>query len=272
MGKKKKNNFYAYETAESRGIVSSWPACEAKVKGRKARFKGFLDRATAERWLRGESVASEAGKPKKYYAYRTEADEGVVDSWDVCERKVAGHKARYRGFPDPASARKWLADGAPLRDKKAEKAAALREYPENAVFFDAGTGAGRGVEVRVADREETPIVHLAGDVPEGATLTKEGNLLLGRGRTNNYGELLGCLLAFAVAEKLGSKHIYGDSKLVIEYWSKGHVSKIKRADDPDLVELSKQTARARARFVKGGGRLAHVPGGINPADLGYHRE
>ncbi len=272
MGKKKKNHYYAYETDDGRGIVDSWAACEAKVKGRKARYRGFPDRSSAERWLGGESVPSDGGKPKKYYAYRTETEDGVVDSWDVCERKVAGHKARYRGFPDPKSARQWLDDGAPLRDKKAEKAAALQEYPDNAVFFDAGTGAGRGVEVRVTDRAALPIVHLAGDPPEGATLTKEGNLLLGWDRTNNFGELLGCFLAFAVAVETGSRHIYGDSKLVLEYWSKGHVSKSKRETDPDLWELAKTTARARLKFVKAGGQIEHVPGGINPADLGYHRD
>ena len=74
------------------------------------------------------------------------------------------------------------------------------------------------------------------------------------------------------ATKLGSKHLYGDSKLVLDYWSKGRVSKDKRADDPDLASLASLTKKARARFEKDGGTLGRISGGLNPADLGYHRD
>ncbi len=271
MGKRTKNRYYAYEVEGDRGVVGSWTACEQKVKGRKARYRGFPDRASAERWLAGEDVADK-GKPRKFYAYRTETEDGVEESWDACERKVQGHKARYRGFSTRKEALAWLAAGAPYEDKEAVKAEALRQYPADAVFFDAGTGAGRGVELRVTNREGDPIVHLAGDPPEGTTLTKEGNLLLGKSRTNNYGELLACRLALAAADAQGAKRVYGDSRLVLGYWSKGYVSQGKRDDDPDLAELAKDTARARKAFERRGGRLGHIPGGLNPADLGYHRD
>jgi hypothetical protein len=57
---------------------------------------------------------------------------------------VRGRRARYRGFPDPEAARRRLAAGAPYRDREDEKAAALEALPEDAVFFDSGTGPGRG--------------------------------------------------------------------------------------------------------------------------------
>ena len=36
--------------------------------------------------------------------------------------------------------------------------------------------------------------------------------------------------------------------------------------------LSALVRTARAAFERGGGALAHVPGGTNPADLGHHRD
>jgi ribonuclease HI len=147
----------------------------------------------------------------------------VETSWDVCERKVRGRTARYRGFTTRAEALAWLEAGAPYQDREANKAEALREFPEDGVFFDAGTGSGRGVEVRVSDREGAPMIHLAGDPPREGTLTRDGNLLLGHGRTNNYGELLACRLAILIAEERGATQLFGDSQLVLDYWSKGHV-------------------------------------------------
>jgi ribonuclease HI len=272
MSKKTRNRFYAFETDEDRGVVSSWDACERKVSGRRARFRGFPDRASAERWLDGgEDVARRSG-PRKVYAYRLEDEEGIVESWDACERKVVGRKARYRGFADRKVAAEWLARGAPYRDRPAEKAEALLDYPEDAVFFDSGTGAGRGVEVNVTDRDGIPLIHLIDDLPPATTLTEDGTLVLGPGRSNNSGELLGCRLAIAVARILDARAVYGDSRLVLDFWSKGHVSRTVRAEDPDLAALAHETALARAELERAGGSLAYVPGDINPADLGYHRE
>jgi ribonuclease HI len=277
MGKKgPKNRFYAFETGEDRGVVDSWAACEAKVKGRQARYRGFVDRADAEAWLAGDTSvdrACGASGRHKVYAYVAETGAGIVDSWDECEALVRGRPARYRGFADRAAARAWLEGGARYEDRAAERSAALRDYPDDAVFFDAGTGRGRGTEVRVVDREGAPVVHLgAGSEGLPGELTEEGTVLLGRARTNNFGELLGCLLAIRAAEVLGSRHVYGDSQLVLDYWSRGRVTADKRRADPDLARLANETAAARRRFEAAGGSLAHIPGGLNPADLGFHRE
>lgn len=272
MGKKTKNRYYAYITETSRGIAASWPDCEGHVKGRKAHFKGFPDRASAERWLNSGGRAVDEKGPRKYYAYRTSKDEGVVTSWVECEARVQGKNARYRSFPDRASALKWLDEGAPYADKKAEKAEALAALPEDAIFFDSGTGPGRGVELRVTDHQGAPMVHLAEPLPEDTALTKEGNLLLGFEKTNNFGELLACHLALRVAETQGVTDVFGDSRLVLDYWSKGHVSTEKRRTDPAMASLARKVSKQRKEFEGRGGRLHYVSGSINPADLGYHRD
>jgi ribonuclease HI len=268
----RKNRYYAYITARERGIVSSWEACERRVSGKNARYRGFPDRASAEEWLGkgGRYDTTRKRREPRFYAYHTETEDGVVTSWEECERMVKGRRARYRGFADRESASRWLDAGAVYEDRETETRRALSRYPADAVFFDSGTGPGRGTEIRLADRDGVPLVHLA-DYDEGM-LVPEGNLVLGRLRTNNYGELLACVLAIQAAEKLGSTDVYGDSRLVLDYWSRGRVSRAKRARDPDLASLAERASRARARFETSGGSLGHIPGSLNPADLGFHRD
>ena len=270
MFRKPKNKWYAYVTAREHGILPSWDACEAKVKGRPARYKGFPDRTSAERWLAGGARYDQAERPAKWYAWVVDGETGVCGTWPECERIVRGRQARFRSFDDRAAAERWLSEGAPARDRATSKREALDALPEGAVFFDSGTGPGRGVEVNVTDRDGVPLAHLA--APEEGELTPQGTVLLGRKRTNNYGELYGCLLALRAAERLGSQHVFGDSRLVLEDWSRGPGTAAKRASDPALNALSALVRTARAAFERGGGALAHVPGGTNPADLGHHRD
>jgi ribonuclease HI len=272
VANKTKNRFYAWATARGRGIVGSWAECEAKVSGKQARYKGFVDRASAEAWLKGGAIYAGKNKdgPAKVYAFRTETQEGIADSWRECEWIVKGQKARYRGFETRAAAQRWLDEGAAYEDRDTEKSEALSKYPDDSVFFDSGTGPGRGAEIKVTDRAGVPLVHLAKKLV--GELTPEGTVVLGKGRTNNYGELTACLVALQAAEVLESKHVYGDSKLVLDYWSKGHVSRDKKDTDPELANLARQCATERKKFEKRGGNLGHVPGRFNPADLGFHRE
>jgi ribonuclease HI len=95
---------------------------------------------------------------------------------------------------------------------------------------------------------------------------------LPKGKTNNFGELLGCFYALRIANANQIKSIYGDSDLVISYWSKNWVSAEKRSTDPDLALLAEWTAKELRTFNANGGSLKHIPGRINPADLGFHRD
>ncbi len=207
---------------------------------------------------------------KNVYAWTAGDEEGIAASWPECEARVVGRKgARYRGFATRQDARAWLDAGARYEDRGAKKARDRMDLPEDAVFFDAGTGRGNGTEANVTDRDGTPLAHL--EAPEHV-LTPFGTIQLSPGRTNNFGELLGCYYALKIARRLGVRRVLGDSALVLDYWSKDHLSAEKRANDPDLVRLAAMTARERIAFEAGGGALSHVPGGQNPADLGFHRD
>lgn len=225
------------------------------------------------------------GAKKSCYAWRVGDEEGVVSSWSACAARVSGRSnARYKGFRTRREALEWLAAGAPwgreyggLPRRDAElplvnddRGPPLDEVglPEDAVFFDSGTGRGQGTEVNVTDRDGVPLAHL---VVAKSRLSPRGTIFLSKGRTNNYGELLACLLAIRVARRLGVRKVFGDSRLVLDYWSKGLLSQQAR-ENTDLVRLARMTAEERAAFEAEGGELLHVRGGINPADLGFHRD
>lgn len=211
------------------------------------------------------------GRTKKnsFYAYTQEGRSGIVRNWEECEAKVRGRSARYKGFPSFAEAKAWLASGATYPDKAAAKRKEREALPENGVFVDAGTGAGLGVEVKVTDREGFSLLDQC--LPP-KRITPRGTSLLEPGRTNNYGELLALLLGIRIAKKLGAKSVYSDSALVLDFWSLGHVTAKKRQEDPELYVLATKTFAERLEFERAGGRCLKISGGINPADLGYHRD
>lgn len=207
----------------------------------------------------------------RYYAWTLEGQSGIEESWPDCEAIVRGRSARYRGFPTREEAEQWLDAGAAYEVKPRTTPRSPRpsktSLPEDALYFDAGTGRGHGTEARVSDRDGTPLTFKA-KAREGR-LTPEGNLLL-TGRTNNYGELTACGLALQIALDMGLKKVMGDSRLVIDYWSRGHIRK-EAAADAELAALVRHVARLRKAFEEAGGSLVHISGDVNPADLGFHR-
>lgn len=209
---------------------------------------------------------------RKYYAYLVPAaggrgaapKQGIADDWKSCEKIVSGKfGARYKGFERRGDAEAWLADGARYESKLAKP----RPKLEPGIYFDAGTGRGDGVEVSVTDEQGKNLLHKA--VSRGELNRFGKHLVDDAAATNNYGELLALRHALSIAHKEKIKKIFGDSKLVIEYWSKWH---IKRKDLPEeTVALADEVSRAREAFEKTGGTIGRISGDHNPADLGFHR-
>ena len=194
---------------------------------------------------------------KKYYAYILPSGQSaVVTTWAKCESAVRGQKgARYKSFKNEKEAEEWLSAGALYGIKK--------ELPDG-IYFDAGTGRGEGVEISVTDKDGADL--LASTMPKDL-INSHGKHLLPKGKTNNYGELLACFYAIKIAEKKKFKNIFGDSALVIDYWSKGF---IKKEVGTETVDLAKKIALMRREFEAAGGKIERVSGDDNPADLGFH--
>jgi|WetSurMetagenome_2_1015567.scaffolds.fasta_scaffold271457_2 ribonuclease H-related protein len=193
---------------------------------------------------------------KKYYAYSINGNEGITDSWPQCQKFVSGIVgAKYKGFESKSEAERWLEAGASYSLKHIAG--------EKGIYFDAGTGSGNGTEINVSDESGSPLLE---KVIDKKTLNKKGHY--STEGTNNYGELLACKYALEIALKEDIKKIFGDSKLILDYWSKGF---IKKEMPEETISLSNEVKKLRYRFEKEGGRIEHISGGSNPADLGFHR-
>lgn len=197
---------------------------------------------------------------KYIYAYLVPGKElrGVADTWEECERYVKGEPdARFRKFRMREEAEQWLDGGADYASKPSA---------EPGIYFDSGTGRGQGVEISVTDENGNDL--LSKILPE-RQINRFGKHWVFKDASNNYGELLACSLALKIALQEGVKKVFGDSKLVIEYWSLGKIKK--NEVDEATVALAWEVKKLRKEFEAIGGILSRVPGDANPADLGFHR-
>ncbi len=206
---------------------------------------------------------------QKFYAYFiiNTNENGILENWAECQKKVSGKKARYKSFKSLLEAQEWLNSGANYEKKEKKDLTKLySELEREAIYFDAGTGRGNGVEVRLTDFDGNSLLY---KIMNEKNINEFGNYYVADNRTNNFGELVGIYTAFVYAKKYGTKIICGDSSLVIEYWTKGRYNS--SILESDTVELIKKTALMRNEFEKRGGTVKKISGDVNPADLGFHK-
>ena len=186
---------------------------------------------------------------------------------DGLSKKSKRKKARYKSFKSLLEAQEWLNSGANYEKKEKKDLTKLySELEREAIYFDAGTGRGNGVEVRLTDFDGNSLLY---KIMNEKNINEFGNYYVADTRTNNFGELVGIYTAFVYAKKYGTKIICGDSSLVIEYWTKGRYNSSNL--ESDTVELIKKTALMRNEFEKRGGTVKKISGDVNPADLGFHK-
>ena len=213
---------------------------------------------------------------QKYYAYFfDEKNNGIVDTWNECEKIVHGTKARYKSFIDKSVAQDWLDSGANY-ERNISLKTPVNTTLEKGIYFDSGTGRGIGVEVRVTDENKKNILDKISpsalkELLKDTTWIKNefGNIQFETKKTNNFGELIGFYFALNCAKILKQNVISGDSRLVIDYWSLGrfHESKL----ESDTINYINKVILLRKEFEKNKGVIKHISGDINPADLGFHK-
>jgi len=195
---------------------------------------------------------------KKYYAYSINGKNGITDSWPQCQKIVSGMVgAKYKGFETKDQAERWLDAGAEYNVRHTAS--------EKGIYFDAGTGAGEGVEISVTDENGNDLLD---KVLSKKDINHRGKHLIVKDVTNNFGELLACKYALQIALKENIKKAFGDSKLILDYWSRGY---IKKEMPKETIDLSDEVKKLRYIFEKEGGKIEHISGGSNPADLGFHK-
>ncbi|MDD5639557.1 MAG: ribonuclease H family protein [Candidatus Pacebacteria bacterium] len=196
-------------------------------------------------------------KKQKFYAYSIGDKKGVTDNWPECQSIVSGKQgAKYKSFENKDDAKIWLEAGADYAIKHLTA--------EEGIYFDAGTGGGNGTEINVTDEKGESLLK---NIFPSKELNSKGHYSLS-GKTNNFGELSACKFALEISIKSGNKKIFGDSKLILDYWSKGFIKK----DLPqETINLANEVKKLRYEYEKSGGQLIHISGGKNPADLGFHK-
>lgn len=87
--------------------------------------------------------------------------------------------------------------------------------------------------------------------------------------TNNQGELIVLMfsLLYCIFINKNIKILYSDSKLVVYFWSLNIVN----SHDPFVKKLSQHVCELRTIFHDMGGKISHISGDLNPADLGFHK-
>ena len=195
-----------------------------------------------------------------YYAYKLpNGESGVVPSWPQAEKKVKGVKdARYRGFKAQKEAEDWLRMGAKYESIP-------KPNLERGIYFDAGTGRGFGVEISITDEKGKDLLHKV--LPQ-KKINEFGKHRLPEGFTNNYGELLAMHYALRFAMRARMKKIFGDSRLALDYWSRGFAKT--KGLPKETLNLIAKVKTLRKKFESTGGKIAHISGAHNPADLGFH--
>lgn len=196
---------------------------------------------------------------------------GIVFEWEDCQKATKGFANRFKSFNSYREARQWIAEGAPIEISKASVENVANnskkfKIDKNGIFCDSGTGGKIGTEIRVTDFDGNSL--LAKYFPKKVNV--KGNINLGNGITNNYGELSAFIYAIEIAKKLDKKNIYSDSNLIIEYWSKGRYNANILASK--TIETIKLAIEARKLFEEVGGKINFISGDFNPADLGHHKK
>lgn len=207
---------------------------------------GVLDTA-------GSRFFSNWNDAKKYIDGNNEDDEKLESYLSYGEEA----KIRFKKFESQELADKWVefAGNPPV------------DLDEDGIYFDAGTGGGKGVRCRVTDIRGM-MLDLDTEIP--LMYDEDNNIKLEDGKTNNYGELFAMYLGLQYALANDKLKIFGDSMLVIKYWSMGKYNKEKMTN-ADTISLIDKTEALRKRFSDKGGRVNWISGDRNPADLGYHK-
>src|SRR3989344_2223155 len=190
----------------------------------------------------------------KYYGYFLPEKDfyGITNDWNECEKIVKRKNgARFKRFKTRAEANEWINKGAKYSYKP-------HKHLEKGIYFDSGTARGN-VEVSVTDRERK---NLLDKILNKKYINKFGkHWVFDKEATNNFGELYACYLALEIAIKTGDKNIFGDSNLVIQYWSKGI---IKKNNVPlETYNLALETTKLREKFKSLGGTVKFISGDDN---------
>ena len=131
----------------------------------------------------------------KLYAVVNGFESRLFDNWDDCSNFVKGKSGvKYKKFASEQEANAWIMEN--LSVKTSFEEVAEKVYDPSIIYFDAGTGRGIGVEVRVTDSLGNSLINKIASNSSfidlcnryGFIVNDFGNVQLPKNFTNNYGE------------------------------------------------------------------------------------
>lgn len=115
------------------------------------------------------------------------------------------------------------------------------------------------------------------DIKEKELARSKRNIIIAKfndvaSQQTNGSELLSLVAGLRIALYTNIKIIYSDSQLMVDWWSKGHVSAAKRKTiDNEKLSYIEECAKLRLEFESKGGKIVKISGDKNLADLGWHK-
>ena len=242
-------------------VVDSKEKAELIIKGKQFFWKKVNDEKKAEEWL---FYLRNSGR--FYYAvfFLDDLTSFITSDIQLKDRFIENRSHILKVFQVFFEADKWTKNMKKLYTKEKESL-----FKNDTLFFDSGTGRGLGTEVRITDYLGNSLLHELEYYKD--KLNQFGNYNLGKDiKDNNYGELYGLYLALLLANQKNIKKISGDSSTVINDWKPGKLLSNKL--NKDILDLIEKVRTLRNIFEMFGGEIHFIPGGINPADLGFHED
>lgn len=249
---------YLYETQEA-FVTNSIEKAELALKEEKGLLRKFKKEKDAVNWI----VQCKNNQRIYYAIFFTEKLKSIiVFESEMLELLIKDTPNINKAFGTIAEADKWLKNIEYYYTEEMEKL-----LKDDTIFFDVGTGRGIGEEVRVSDFAGNSLLNKLEEYT--GLINQYGNYNLGKINNTNYGELYGLYLALLIALRNNIYKIAGDSKTVINQWSKGEIilSKIL----PYEQELIYKVIDLRKEFEAKGGEVCYINASLNPADLGFHK-
>ncbi|KAF2084721.1 ribonuclease H-like protein [Saccharata proteae CBS 121410] len=160
--------FYAVKTGHKPGVYSSWPDCQAQVKGFKgATFQSFPSQAEAEAFVNGSAEKARSSTPAKFYGVQHGRVPGVYTDWPSAQTQITGWtRPKYKAFATRAEAETFVKEG---NGKNAGEAVAnVAGDAEAAAANKAAAKKKQKTIAPVEEVDEGPYEPGTGPLPEDA--------------------------------------------------------------------------------------------------------
>lgn len=244
---------------------------------------------------------------KSYYAVAVGRVPGVYKSWSECQQQIYGIRSVFKKFPTLDEAEKFVENSSTKRKltEEGEERSTNRVQSitnnnkpssgDNVLYCDGGSnrqtrsngqneawgsvvfGDGSDALSDISIHELLqPLIMRQEQLPIGLRTIIVAVAKDVKTQNNNFAELLAMYAACQIAlyHPSGNKidTIYSDSSLIIDYWSKGSISKTTCVKmDPMKLMYIEKLVESRFLFEKKkSGKVVKISGSENNADLGYH--